>query len=259
MPCDAVSDAPRDSAGRFVFLWVQTMPETGYFAVFLIGLLGGTHCIGMCGGIVSALTVQLPGQRRREWPLHLAYNIGRITSYTVAGAVMGAIGTVGMLFNDILPIQLGLYVAANLMLVALGLYLTGFTRALSGVEKLGHRLWARIQPLTRRFLPARSVAQAFPLGLLWGFLPCGLVYSVLATALVTGAAERGAGLMLAFGLGTLPNLMLAGMLLKRLRDVVRNQVVRTGSGLVVLAFGVYGLANTPSLGSALWNGVVCHF
>ena len=235
------------------------MPETGYFAVFLIGLLGGTHCIGMCGGIVSALTVQLPGQRRREWPLHLAYNIGRITSYTVAGAAMGAIGTVGMLFNDILPIQLGLYVAANLMLVALGLYLTGFTRALAGVERLGQRLWARVQPLTRRFLPARSVAQAFPLGVLWGFLPCGLVYSVLATALVTGSAERGAALMLAFGLGTLPNLLLAGMLLTRLRDVVRNQAVRMGAGLVVLAFGVFGLVTTPSLGSALWNGVVCHF
>ena len=238
------------------------MPETGYFAVFLIGLLGGTHCIGMCGGIVSALTVQtvrLPGEMRRDWPLHLAYNIGRISSYTLAGAAMGAIGTVGMLFNDILPIQLGLYVAANLMLVALGLYLTGFTRALSGVERLGQRLWVRIQPLTRRFLPAHTVAQAFPLGLLWGFLPCGLVYSVLATALVTGAAERGAALMLAFGLGTLPNLMLAGLILKRLRDVVRNQAIRTGSGLLVLAFGVYGLVTTPSLGSKLWNGVVCHF
>jgi sulfite exporter TauE/SafE len=117
------------------------MPETGYLAVFLIGLLGGTHCVGMCGGIVSALTVntvRMPGESRREWPLHLAYNIGRITSYTLAGAAMGAIGTVGMLFNDILPIQLGLYVAANLMLIALGLYLTGFTRALSGVtEQLG--------------------------------------------------------------------------------------------------------------------------
>ena len=240
------------------------MPETGYFAVFLIGLLGGVHCVGMCGGIVSALTVQvrLPGQAnpaRREWPLHLAYNLGRIGSYTAAGAAMGAIGTVGMLFNDILPVQLALYVAANLMLVALGLYLTGFTRALSGVERLGQRLWARIQPLTRRFLPARSVAQAFPLGVLWGFLPCGLVYSVLATALVTGSAERGAALMLAFGLGTLPNLLLAGMLLTRLRDVVRNQAVRTGAGLVVLAFGVFGLVTTPSLGSALWNGVVCHF
>ena len=238
------------------------MPETGYFAVFLIGLLGGTHCVAMCGGIVGALTVQtiqMPGQTRREWPLHLAYNLGRIGSYTLAGAAMGAIGTVGMLFNDILPVQLALYVAANLMLVALGLYLTGFTRALAGVEKLGQRLWTRIQPLTRRFLPAHSVAQAFPLGVLWGFLPCGLVYSVLATALVTGSAERGAALMLAFGLGTLPNLLLAGLLLKRLRDVVKNQLVRTGSGLVVLAFGVYGLVTTPSLGSKLWNGVVCHF
>ncbi len=238
------------------------MPETGYLAVFLIGLLGGTHCVGMCGGIVSALpvnTVRMPGESRREWPLHLAYNIGRISSYTLAGAAMGAIGTVGMLFNDILPIQLGLYVAANLMLIALGLYLTGFTRALSGVEQLGHRLWARIQPLTRRFLPARTVAQALPLGLLWGFLPCGLVYSVLATALVTGAAERGAMLMLAFGLGTLPNLLLAGLLLKRLKDLVRNRAVRTGSGLVVLAFGVYGLVTAPTLGSNLWNGVVCHF
>jgi len=240
------------------------MPETGYFAVFLIGLLGGVHCVGMCGGIVSALTVQvrLPGQAnpdRRDWPLHLAYNLGRIGSYTAAGAAMGAIGTVGMLFNDILPVQLALYVAANLMLVALGLYLTGFTRALAGVERLGQRLWARVQPLTRRFLPARSVAQAFPLGVLWGFLPCGLVYSVLATALVTGSAERGAALMLAFGLGTLPNLLLAGMLLTRLRDVVRNQAVRMGAGLVVLAFGVFGLVTTPSLGSALWNGVVCHF
>lgn len=240
------------------------MPETGYFAVFLIGLLGGVHCVGMCGGIVSALTVQvrLPGQTspaRREWPLHLAYNLGRIGSYTAAGAAMGAIGTVGMLFNDVLPVQLALYVAANLMLVALGLYLTGFTRALAGVERLGQRLWARVQPLTRRFLPARSVAQAFPLGVLWGFLPCGLVYSVLATALVTGSAERGAALMLAFGLGTLPNLLLAGPHPHRL---VAHHVAQTReqhAGLVVLAFGVFGLVTTPSLGSALWNGVVCHF
>ncbi|MCE1187419.1 MAG: sulfite exporter TauE/SafE family protein, partial [Rhodocyclales bacterium] len=71
------------------------MPETGYLAVFMIALLGGTHCVGMCGGIVGALSVQMPGQARRSWPLHLAYNLGRITSYTLAGAAMGAIGTVG--------------------------------------------------------------------------------------------------------------------------------------------------------------------
>lgn len=234
------------------------MPETGYLAVFLIGLLGGTHCVGMCGGIVSALTVRMPGEQRRDWPLHVAYNFGRIASYTAAGSALGALGSAGMLLDGMLPVQLGLYVAANLMLVALGLYLTGFTRALAGVERIGQRLWTRIQPLTRRFLPARSVAQALPLGMLWGFLPCGMVYSVLATALVTGSAGRGALLMLSFGLGTLPNLLLAGLLLRHLREVVRNRSVRLVSGLVVLGFGVYGLLNTSSLGNKLWNGVVCH-
>lgn len=233
------------------------MPETGYIAVFLIGLLGGTHCVGMCGGIVGALTVQLPGQSRGQWLLHLAYNLGRITTYTALGAALGALGTVGMLYSGVLPIQLGLYVVANLMLVALGLYLTGFTQLLAPLERAGHALWRRVQPLTRRFLPARSAGQAFPLGLLWGFLPCGLVYSVLATALVTGSAARGAGLMLAFGLGTLPNLLLAGMLFKRFRDLTRNGRVRFGAGLLVLGFGVFGLFHAPTLGGQLWRGVVC--
>lgn len=233
------------------------MPDTGYIAVFLIGLLGGTHCVGMCGGIVSALTVQLPGQRSSQFPLHLAYNLGRISSYTLAGAMLGALGSVGMLMNGVLPVQMGLYVIANLMLVALGLYLTGVTRFLVPVERLGERLWRRIQPLTRRYLPARSPTQAFPLGLLWGFLPCGMVYGVLATALVTGSAWRGGALMLAFGLGTLPNLLLAGMLLKRLRDITQRRAVRLTAGLTVLGFGVFGLLNASNLGEKLWSGVVC--
>lgn len=233
------------------------MPETGYIAVFLIGLLGGTHCVSMCGGIVGALTVQMPGRGARQWPIHLAYNLGRIATYTTLGAVLGALGTVGLLFDDLLPVQLTLYVFANLMLVALGLYLTGFTRLLVPVERAGLHLWRRVQPLTARFLPARSVGQALPLGLLWGFLPCGLVYSVLTTALVTGSAARGAGLMLAFGLGTLPNLLLAGMLFKRFRDITRNGKVRFAAGLMVLAFGVFGLFHAPTLGGSLWSGVVC--
>ncbi|KAA3650877.1 MAG: sulfite exporter TauE/SafE family protein [Proteobacteria bacterium] len=233
------------------------MPETGYIAVFLIGLLGGTHCVGMCGGIVSALTVQIPGQVGRQWPIHLAYNLGRITTYTALGALFGAIGTLGLLFEDFLPIQMGLYLMANLMLIALGLYLTGFTRLLAPLERMGQSLWRRVQPLTRRFLPVRGLRQAIPLGLLWGFLPCGLVYSVLATALVTGSSAGGASLMLAFGLGTLPNLMLAGMLLKRLQGVTRRAWVRTFAGAVVLGFGVFGLLNASTLGSRLWNGVLC--
>ncbi|MPN13012.1 hypothetical protein SDC9_160332 [bioreactor metagenome] len=235
------------------------MPETGYLAVFLIGLLGGTHCVSMCGGIVGALSVQVqtPGSRGRQWPIHLAYNLGRITTYVVIGSLLGALGSVGMLYDGVLPVQITLYVLANLMLIALGLYLTGFTRLLVPVERAGHMLWRRIQPATRRFLPARSVKQALPLGLLWGFLPCGLVYSILATALVTGSATRGAGLMLAFGLGTLPNLMLAGMLFKRFRDLTRNGKVRFASGLLVLGFGVFGLFHAPSLGGQLWSGIVC--
>ncbi|MCP5221493.1 MAG: sulfite exporter TauE/SafE family protein [Zoogloeaceae bacterium] len=233
------------------------MPETGYIAVFLIGLLGGTHCVGMCGGIVSALTVQIPGQVKRQWPIHLAYNLGRISTYAMLGALFGAIGTLGLLFEDFLPIQMGLYIMANLMLVALGVYLTGFTRLLAPLERAGQSLWRRVQPLTRRFLPVRGLRQALPLGLLWGFLPCGLVYSVLATALVTGSAAGGASLMLAFGLGTLPNLMLAGMLLKRLQGVTRRPWVRTFAGAVVLGFGVFGLLHASTLGSRLWNGVLC--
>ena len=233
------------------------MIETGYIALFLIGLLGGTHCVSMCGGIVGALSVQIPGQQRRQWPIHLAYNLGRISTYVAMGALLGAVGPAGLLFNDVLPVQMALYVLANLMLVALGLYLTGFTQLLAPIERVGMGVWKRVQPLTRRFIPARHVGQALPLGVLWGFLPCGLVYSVLTTALLTGSATRGAGMMLAFGLGTLPNLMLAGMLFKRFRDITRNTRVRFAAGMLVLGFGLFGLYHAPTLGGRLWAGIVC--
>jgi sulfite exporter TauE/SafE len=246
------------------------MPESGYlyFAVFLLGLSSGVHCVSMCGGIVGALAVEVerplvgPLPRTGGWgwqllPLHLAYNLGRISTYAVIGGALGALGSLGMLYAEVMPVQIALYVLANLMLVALGLYLTGMTWLLAPIERAGRRLWQHIQPATRHFLPARSVAQALPLGILWGFLPCGVVYSVLATALVTGSAWRGAGLMLAFGLGTLPNLLLAGVLFRRFRDFTRNGKVRFAAGMLVLAFGVYGLVQAPSLGGKLWNGVIC--
>ena len=233
------------------------MPDTGYVSVFLIGLLGGTHCIAMCGGIVGALTMQLPGQKK-AWQLHLGYNCGRILSYALAGAGMVSIGSLGLLLNHVLPVQLGLYIAANLMLVALGLYLTGLTRALTFLERIGQRWWAKIQPYSQRFLPARSIAQALPLGMVWGWLPCGMVYSVLAAALLSGSTARGAGLMLAFGLGTLPNLLLAGLLLKRLQEVTRSRAVRLVCGMLVAGFGVFGLLNATTLGGRLWQGIACH-
>ncbi len=231
------------------------MPEGGFLAVFLIGLLGGVHCAGMCGGIVSALSLQTPGTRP-AWTVHLAYNLGRISSYGIAGAAMGAVGSLGLLLDNWLPVQIILYVVANLMMVALGLYLTGVTRALAITERAGQVLWRRVQPATRRFLPVRGVAQAFPLGMLWGWLPCGLVYSVLTMTLLSGSAVRGAAIMLAFGLGTLPNLMLAGLLLVRFRSFVQGRALRLGAGALVLGFGLWGLFNASALGGRLWQGLV---
>ncbi len=213
------------------------MPDTGFLALFLVGLLGGTHCVGMCGGIVGALT--LGGAPR--WRVHLAYNAGRIASYALAGAVAGTLGAASLAAGKAEGVRLGLYALANVMLVLLGVYLLGVVQVLLPIERLGHHLWRRLQPLGRRFLPAQSVAQAFPLGLLWGWLPCGLVYSALASALTAGSTGRGAAMMLAFGLGTLPNLLLAGMLLARLNEFVRRVAVRRIAGLLVLGFGLYGL------------------
>lgn len=233
------------------------MDNSGFLAVFLIGLLSGTHCVGMCGGIVSALSVHMPRQKP-AFPLHLAYNVGRLTSYTAAGAIMGAVGSLGLLLNNALPIQMVLYVGANLMLLAMGLYLLGATGIATTIEKVGQGAWRRIQPFTKRFLPVRSVAQAFPLGMLWGWLPCGLVYGVLSIALLSGSAWRGALTLLAFGLGTLPNLLLAGMLLVRFRRQMQAKPVRIVSGLLVIGFGIFGLANATTLGGRLWQGIVCH-
>ena len=213
------------------------MPDSTFLALFLVGLLGGTHCVGMCGGIVGALSMGAPGR----WSMHLAYNVGRILSYGLAGAIAGAVGAASLGLDSQVPMRLALYLVANLMLIALGLYLLGVTQALAFTERAGQLLWQRLQPLTRRFLPARTVVQAFPLGMLWGWLPCGLVYSALATALSSGSAVRGGLCMLAFGLGTLPNLLLAGIVLARLNEFVRRPAVRVASGLLVLGFGLYGL------------------
>lgn len=211
--------------------------DNNLLAFFIVGLLGAGHCAGMCGGIVGALSLQsAPGSR--VFTIHLAYSLGRITSYGLAGII---VGTLGHFVGGLLPVQRGLYVLAQLMLVAMGVYLLGLTQSLAWLERGGQALWRRIQPLTRRFLPVRGVMQAIPLGLLWGWLPCGLVYGALATALASGTPLQGGLLMLAFGLGTLPNLLLAGLLLARFRRFAQARVTRLLSGVLILGFGLAGL------------------
>lgn len=214
--------------------------ENGLLALFIVGLLGAGHCAGMCGGIVGALSLQAPRQGAAALLVQLAYNLGRIASYVTAGLMAGWLGQAA---GNLLALQNGLYLFASLMLVAMGLYLLGVTQFLAPLERGGQRLWRRIQPLTSRFLPVRGIAQALPLGLLWGWLPCGLVYSALTTALAAGSAAKGALLMLAFGLGTLPNLLLAGLLLARFTRFAQARVVRVVSGLLVLGYGIMGFVN----------------
>jgi sulfite exporter TauE/SafE len=169
------------------------MSDATLLAVFLAGLLGGGHCAAMCGGIVGALA----SRRSARVPLQLAYNAGRIGTYCVAGSLAGAIGGV-VLLRDVLPVQLALYVLANLLLLSVGLYIAGWPTLVRRLEIPGQWIWRRISPLTGRFLPADTLPRALALGSIWGWLPCGLTYSVLAIALVSGSGVRGASLMLAW-------------------------------------------------------------
>lgn len=135
------------------------MLEFTLFGVFMVGLLGGGHCAGMCGGIVGAVSMSLPGARPRL-PFLLAYNGGRILSYTLAGVLAGALGASSFFLGHILPIQKILYGLSSVMLVLLGLYLAGVWHGVTYVERLGSVLWRQLQPLSRRLLPVRSPWQA---------------------------------------------------------------------------------------------------
>jgi sulfite exporter TauE/SafE len=218
------------------------LAHSEYFAAFLVGLLGGVHCLGMCGGIVSALTFSLPAAQRNHpaslLPMLLAYNSGRIGGYMLAGALVGGLGAAFLSLGSLENFRYFLQVFAALFMIALGLYLAGIWAGVAKVENAGRVLWRRIEPLGRRFMPVDSPAKALPLGFIWGWLPCGLVYSVLIWTLSAGSVARGVLLMLAFGLGTLPNLLLMGAAAAKLAKFTRNQTVKRAAGLLVVALGV---------------------
>lgn len=218
------------------------LADSEYLAAFLVGLLGGVHCLGMCGGIVSALTFSLPPAQRNNLsnllPMLLAYNTGRIGGYMLAGGLVGGLGAAFLALGGVENFRHFLQIFAALFMVALGLYLAGIWQGVAKVENAGRVLWRHIEPLGRRFMPVDSSAKALPLGFVWGWLPCGLVYSVLIWTLSAGSVAKGALLMLAFGLGTLPNLLLMGATAARLARFTRNPTVKRVAGLLVVALGL---------------------
>ncbi|MEN8638218.1 sulfite exporter TauE/SafE family protein [Pseudomonas sichuanensis] len=207
-------------------------------SALVLGLLGGGHCLGMCGGLMGALTLAIPPQQRnRRLRLLLAYNLGRILSYAAAGLLLGLAGVA--LASS--PLAVGLRVVAALLLIAMGLYLAGWWSGLTRIEALGRGLWRHIQPLATRLLPVSSLPRALLLGALWGWLPCGLVYSTLLWAASQGDALYSGALMLAFGLGTWPVLLATGLAAERVGSVLRKRGVRMAGGLLVILFGLWTL------------------
>jgi uncharacterized protein len=217
-------------------------------AAFLLGLTGGVHCFGMCGGIVGALTLGLPlgpgHPLRTRWPYLLAYNVGRIASYAAAGALAGGVGAWAAHLLAVHHAQLGLQILAGLFMILLGCYLAGWWLVLNRLEQAGGVLWRRIEPLGRRLFPVRTPVRALGIGLVWGWLPCGLVYSVLVWAIAAGGAAQGALLLLSFGWVRCQPCWRWARPRRRWRNSCAGRAVRHVAGGLVILFGVYeiGLA-----------------
>ncbi|MBT1445914.1 sulfite exporter TauE/SafE family protein [Shewanella sp. JM162201] len=223
------------------------MMDYSLYSAFLVGLMGGAHCFGMCGGLVGAFSSQIPAPGRLQNPLShkltflLAYNGGRIASYTAAGAIAGgAAGGLTLLF-DAGHFTLALRFIAGVMMILLGLHIAKLWGGLLAIENLGKWLWQYLQPLSKRLLPINTPGRALSAGMVWGWLPCGLVYSTLTWSVASASALDGALIMLFFGLGTLPALLSAGLAAKTLASWLQKRAVRVLGGALLIAFGVQTL------------------
>ena len=219
------------------------MTELGapLITALLAGILGSAHCLGMCAGI-SGLFAMHAGATglRSQLPLALTYNGGRLLSYTVLGFLVAAAGS---RFVDLVPTLAGpVRLAAGVVIVLIGLQIAFDFRLLSGLERIGGVAWERIAPMTKRILPVTNLRRALGLGLVWGLLPCGLVYSVLLVAAASGDGPQGALVMVAFGIGTTPAMVMTGLGAARLSLAMQQKRTRIGAGLLIIALGVLTLA-----------------
>lgn len=207
-------------------------------AAFFLGLFSSAHCVGMCGGIMGALAMAVPAKAQsRRWLILLAYNAGRIASYTLMGFLVGLFSQ-QLIESVVAP---GLRWLAGLLLIAMGLYLADWWRGLVYLERLGQYLWAYLQPLGKVLMPVDSAAKGVLLGSLWGWLPCGLVYSALGYAMAQGSASGGALIMLAFGLGTLPAVLSTGVAAQQVGRILQRRQLRLVLAFAIVLFGIWTL------------------
>lgn len=213
-------------------------------SAFLLGLLGSGHCLGMCGGISSALGLNSTAKNSDTKDSSfisahvLAYNLGRIISYSLAGLIVGTLGF--WLSKNLSSLSILRYLAA-FMLILIGLYLGKWFNGIIYTEKLGKLLWPFIQPLSKRFIPVKNTRDALIVGMVWGWLPCGLVYSALIWASLESSAVGSTLIMLGFGLGTLPAMLATGFFAQKFNQIIRKTWFRSSSGSLMIAFGIWSM------------------
>lgn len=204
-------------------------------AAFVTGLLGSAHCFGMCAGISGLFAANVEARSlQRQFPKAIVYNGGRILSYAVLGVIVALVGktAVGAIPDLAAPVRL----VSGLLIILVGLQVAFGWRILAPLESAGARIWARIAPAARGLVPVQTMAQALGLGLIWGWLPCGLVYSVLLIAATTASPAAGGLVMVAFGLGTLPAMIATGIGAATLSHFMVRR--RAGAGLLIVLLGL---------------------
>lgn len=210
-------------------------------AALLAGLLGSAHCLGMCGGISGLFAVNAGvASLRRQLPYALVYNSGRVASYAVLGTIVASVGSVIVRASPALAI--GIRLASGVVIVLVGLKVAFDLRLLNAIERMGGTLWSKIAPAAQGLVPVTSLPRAFGLGLVWGWLPCGLVYSVLMIAATSAQPAAGAATMVAFGIGTMPAMVLTGLGAARLSELMKRRGTRIGLGLLIVVMGLVTLA-----------------
>jgi uncharacterized protein len=241
---------------------VFDLPTSQALAAILLSLFGGLHCAGMCGGFIGALQMNRP-RGVSATRLAIGYHAGRITSYTLAGTLLGLIGG-GLYAADVVPVQVVLLIIGSIMLLAIGATMFGQNRWLKRIEPIGIGIWRVVGPWARKVYPPRSAGQSFVAGLAWGWIPCGLVYAALPLSLVAGGPWQGALVMLAFGLGTLPNLVVVDAVASRpaLAGANGNDASHGGvlaqartwlrplAGATMVVFALSGLAHAARVAGA---------
>lgn len=214
-----------------------------FMGAFVIGLIGAEHCMAMCGGLSSLLTIN-PSSAAPVPSTLFFYNIGRIISYMIFGALIGGVtASISQLANLNYSLIWLRLLAATVMII-LGLYIGRWWFGLLKIERLGQKLWQLISPLGRKFLPLRYSWHALPFGFIWGWLPCGLVYSILTWAAVSGSALSGGLIMGAFGLGTLPAMLLMGAGASRLKPLLQSVRFRQLTAISIIIYGIYTAYST---------------